>query len=218
MVPIERSGRSSSILIQSTDAHAWPEIYLQDAGWIVVDAFPEKIDESTQFPPEPDPTVGKFLADKARNKDDHKSQLREQRKHGRSFPIRLRHLPWLLPLVVLLIYGIKAWILVAPRFVNPDAVIRATQRATVLRLAEIGIHRRFGETRTEFAERIGTNFPEFAYLTKLHLRQSYGRSVGVPRANCLAIQHQTSCRARKTSSLFRRLLGRLDPRFWVLVR
>ncbi len=218
MVPTERNGKSSSILIQSTDAHAWAEIYLQDAGWIIVDAMPEKIDEATQLAPEPDPTVSQYLADKARNKDDHQSHVRKATSYSRGFPLRMKHLPWLLLLSVVGLYCVKAWILLSPWFAESGDVIRVTQRATILHLAECGIQRHFGETRTEFSARVAATYPEFVNLTECHVRQTYGFGSPLARDACLEMQLLTSKRIRLATSLFRRTIGRLDPRFWILVR
>ena len=45
MVGSERRGTGSSILLQSTDLHSWPEIYLERVGWVVVDASPERSED-----------------------------------------------------------------------------------------------------------------------------------------------------------------------------
>jgi len=218
MVPTERNGKSSSILIQSTDAHAWPEIYLEDAGWIIVDASPERIDESTQMAPEPDPTVSQFLGDKARNKDQHQQQLRDATEYSRGISLRLGHIPWALLAGILFLYGVKIWILLSPQFANENDIIRVTQRATILQLSESGIQRRFGETRTEFGQRLAATYPEFAQLSQFHVRDTYGLRQQLARVACLDIQSRTAERIRQTTGFFRRTIGRLDPRFWTLVR
>ncbi|TWT91871.1 transglutaminase domain-containing protein [Neorhodopirellula pilleata] len=217
MVPTQRNGKSSSILIQSTDAHAWPEIYLDGAGWVVADVSPEKIDESTLIAPEPDPTVGQFLADKARNKDQHQRRIREK-KYSRHFPLKLADLPWILLAAIALLYLIKSWIRWCPWIAGEEDFVRVTQRAAILHLAEIGIQRGFGETRSEFSQRISNHFPEFADLTDAHMSEVYGRGRHSTRQECLKANLQTRLRSRQSAGWPRWVIGILDPRFWTLVR
>ena len=42
------------MLILGGDAHAWPEIYLDGVGWVVVDVHPAKNLEQSGIPPDPD--------------------------------------------------------------------------------------------------------------------------------------------------------------------
>ncbi|QQR89887.1 MAG: transglutaminase domain-containing protein [Myxococcales bacterium] len=44
----------SALLLSSADSHAWPEVYFQDLGWIVMDIFPEQSLDSPPPPPDPD--------------------------------------------------------------------------------------------------------------------------------------------------------------------
>jgi len=132
--------------------------------------------------------------------------------------LRPRHIPWLLLWGFVGLYFVKIWIVLSPQFVNERDIIRVTQRATVLRLAESGIQRGFGETRTEFANRLAATYPEFARLTECHVRCTYGQGQSIARRTCLEIQGQTHKRIYHATSLLRQIIGRLDPRFWILVR
>ncbi|MEM6365970.1 MAG: transglutaminase domain-containing protein, partial [Planctomycetota bacterium] len=214
----KRSGKSSAILIMDSDAHAWPELYLENVGWVVVDASPEKIDPSTQLPQEPDKAASDFLADKARGKSEHKGELERAADPNPGVGFSWRDLLVMLVIALIGSYLFKWWIMLAPRFCPPDELAAATHRATVLQLAEVGLQRDYGETHLEFASRLASHFPEFKTISDRHAKQTYGGGTVVDRNECLELQRAVVRNRSDVTSLIRRIVGAIDPRFWVLIR
>jgi protein-glutamine gamma-glutamyltransferase len=83
---------------------------------------------------------------------------------------------------LLLLYGIKLWRRIAPAFAPARALPRVGYRRVLDQLAEAGLARRFGETREQFAARVGDISPSFIRLTELHVAASL-RDPALPRGS-----------------------------------
>jgi hypothetical protein len=213
-VPLENMSSSTSIAVQTTDAHAWCEIYLEGLGWTVMDAALEKQDPDTpQFPP-PDAATSRHLA----------SQLRGKTK-GAPGPAPARAtsgLPLLQVLAVLLAIGIatpytiKTWRRIASRVMPQRLVYRYSLVAVLDRLAEVGLVRQPGETREEFARRLAPCTPQFALLSLAHERCACG--VAAPaQYDWKSLAAATNREITSAFSRRRRLLGLANPFSWVMV-
>jgi transglutaminase-like putative cysteine protease len=161
----------SALVIQGGDAHAWPEIYLEGVGWIVLDIAAERNLDPPRQPQ--DDELQQLLGEMAREQPpEPEDEVREQ-------PHEDPPLPWMqmflvlfgLALVALLfvLYLTKAWRRIAPAFASPAALPRLAYRAALDRLAEVGVVREHGETREQFAERAKTVAPAFARATSMVL-------------------------------------------------
>lgn len=164
----------SALMVQSGDAHAWPELYLEDAGWVVLDIAPKKILDKP--PPPSDRDVQRKLAELAREPEPPEDEDTTAKPLAPKVKL---HIPWRKLLVALLVgsllvlYGIKAWRRLAPRVVPRRSLPRVAYRAALDRLAEVGYVRGEGETREAFGRRVAEELPSFATMTDWHVADQF---------------------------------------------
>jgi transglutaminase-like putative cysteine protease len=215
---IEESARQggSAMLISSGSAHAWPEVYLDGVGWVVVDVQPERsLDAAAEAP---DADLQRLLGQLARGIRPlppdggppgtfWKDWLRDAVRWAGTQAGRA------LVLALLLLYLAKLWRRAAPRFARDASLTRVAYRAELDRLAEVGMTRQRGESREAFAERVRNELPSFAALTAVHVGARFGsqraQSQGRPQLTTLT-SHVQNERARAFKP-WRRALGVLVP-------
>lgn len=225
MAETARRGQGASVMLQTTDGHAWPEIYLRGIGWITVDSFAEKSEEPP--PPQPDKQTQDQMGEQLRPKESEKDkdQKKDQPEeppgpNGDGGSARLGKIlvagAILLPLFVL--YAIKAWRRTAPRFAAAGGLARAVYRATLDRLADVGVSRQFGETREAFGRRVAALVPEFEALNEAHLRSTLGHPDALAPAAWRGLAAQTQAGIARACPPWRRVLGLLNPISWLFAR
>lgn len=211
LVP-EEQRRGSALLVLNNQAHAWPELYLADVGWVVLDIAPA---ENLDPPGEPlDEALLDALADLAQN----------QRPQMQSNPIDYTAL-WRGVLLVLQVgavlvvmgffgshYTVKVWRRMRPRLVGGQTLPRVGYRVTLDWLAEVGWIRESGETREHFAERLSVQLPAFETLTQMHLQAAFGPpDRGVDVASWWQTIRAVRIEIRGQTAWWRRWLGLLNP-------
>lgn len=214
-VEAARRGKSSSLLIEKKDAHAWAELYLNGVGWLPIEVTPEQVED----PPEPFAAkdLQQLLGEMARKPpapeaDAEPPVLKE-------WLARLRAaLPYLALALILLAYGVKLWRLYRPGQADDP---RLAYRAGLDRAAELGFVRGYGVSRERFAGGLLSQSPSFYALTEVHTAAFFGsdrpeRAAGGESYRQLAAQAgEELSRARPA---WRRWLGRLNPLSWLLSR
>ena len=147
------------ILLHLGDRHAWPEIYVQNQGWVVADITPAQAENEQALVPD------QKLLEELMSKIDPAEVISEppptptQSDEGstpdQAAAIDRRNLFLIAAAICTLWLGLKAWL----RFgylvtVNPGRRIKRRYVALASLLVDLGRPREFGETRSEYSRRI----------------------------------------------------------------
>ncbi len=214
---VEEGARAggSTIMIRSGDAHAWPEIYLEDIGWVVVDLAPQTtLDEPIQAP---DRALQRMLGEMMRQPED-EEWLEDQLARQIDFAAVAGFLLKILLALLGVAYAIKLYRAQAPRFVRPRQLYRVAYRAALDRLSGAGLWRRYGESREHFADRSAPLSPSFARLTEEHLKAALGSRRLAEEAMLRRLTDAVGSDLRQRLPVWKRVLATIHPVPWIWAR
>ena len=169
-VPAEQQ-KGSAILVLANDAHSWPEFYVEELGWVILDVAPQTVLDEMGDPP--DMELLNALEELARAEVD--SQFRKA-VNWRALWNEYRGL--FMNGVFFLLTLVMTWL-----------IVHKTRRRVLYRrtptthwvyvsaldaLAEQGWVRQKGESPEQFAERIQTECPSFSPIVWAHVGAVYG--------------------------------------------
>lgn len=215
-----RDRRGSALMILSSRAHAWPEIWIDGLGWHPLDVAPQTYLDPPVAPPDYD--LQSMLAEMAREEGKQYEQMekidfRQILKAIVSMVFSL--LPWLIGALMFLAYGLKLERRLAYRFEKGDNKINALYRAALDKLADSGMKRERGQGRLSFAQTVERDIPSLVPLTRAHLSHAFGREGTKQDVSGLERHFQTLHQEVVTSvPLWRRILGALNPISWYFNR
>lgn len=220
MVQSEVLGPASSITIDSAEPEGALDAFgvmagqsahgSESGGWIVMDVSPETVLDPP--PPPPDPQLQRLLGEMARGQ----SVMPLEGPQPRPIAEMLRRaarpaglaIAAILFAIVMLGYTVKLWRRGMPLVSSAPRVL---YRASLDRLAEAGLRRRWGESREAFASRCRAQLPSLAPLTGLHLAAAFGGRAGGAGAKMRELSRALSRERRAAVPFWRRLLGLLNP-------
>ncbi|MGB5809796.1 MAG: transglutaminase domain-containing protein [Polyangiales bacterium] len=206
----------SSLLLSGAASHAWPEIYVEDFGWVVLDVYPQRALDPPEAPMDPD--LQRLLGELARGASPipiSATDLPKLQELARGATLAVATWALILLLVTLFfLYAIKGWRRLAPRFAPVATLPRVAYRAELDRMGELAILRDPGESRESFAERVRGEVPAFQSLTRAHVASAFGPT---PTDGAMVVQDAAAVRGqiRALFPAWKRFLGAATPWSWL---
>lgn len=221
-VPASNRAGGSSLLIQAINGHAWPEVYLEGIGWVIVDPAPSRtlVDMSV----DPQNSLQQLLGDMLRDEASFDEFISAQEGSAISLVAIVRALSFACAALLLLAYGVKIYRQRAPYLARPAQRYRLSYRATLDTLSAFGLRRRYGESREGFARRISDTSPSFSAMTYSHLLAALGTRLNTPdiitvdmakEPDWLALDKQIRQEVKQHTPWWKRIVAFFNPISWM---
>tara|TARA_B110000444_G_scaffold27669_1_gene22779 strand:+ start:107 stop:2242 length:2136 start_codon:yes stop_codon:yes gene_type:complete len=215
-VPASNKAGASSLLIQAIHGHAWPEIYLRDIGWVIVDPAPQQtlVDMTT----DPQNDLQQLLGDMLRNDASFDDFLQSQQTSSINLQLILNVLYALIFATLLSAYLIKYYRIWIPAHAATNKQYRLSYRAMLDQLAAVGLHRQFGESREQFSRRVEIVAPSMQKLTDKHLALALGsqNKNSIDAAKWTELRSTIAQEIGRNTQTWKKVVAWINPFSWLL--
>lgn len=215
-VPASNRAGGSALLIQAIHGHAWPEVYFEDYGWVIIDPAPQQtlVDMTT----DPQNNLQQLLGDMLRNEASFNDFLAADQESLFPWAAIANTLYGLVAAAIAAGYAVKFYRLRVPGTGPAGSHHRQAYRAMLDQLGAMGYRRRRGESRESFAARMRELAPSFEAATRQHLAAALGRPT--PGTDDTAFNWQSSHaelrrQLEQKVPRWKRVLGTLNPYSWL---
>ncbi|MEX0619944.1 MAG: transglutaminase domain-containing protein [Pseudohongiellaceae bacterium] len=217
-VPASNRAGGSSLLIQAINGHAWPEVYFEGLGWVIIDPAPQQtlVDMSV----DPQDSLQQMLGDMLRDESSFQEYLASQQSSMIPWQAMLNAIYLLMLLTLVSGYAVKYYRLWIPYHTSEAERYRLSYRAVLDKLAAVGIRRRYGESREAFALRVGNMAPSFPKITRGHLSHALGgeHHAGPQALDWASLDRSVADELEQQTPLWKRVLAAVNPYSWLLTR
>lgn len=215
-VPASDRAGGSALLVRAIHGHAWPEIYFEGIGWVIVDLAPQQalVDMTTT----PLDSLQQLLGDMLRGDASFQDFLQSQRGTGPDLQALLQAMSMALLLGLLAAYGVKWYRQWQAGRASDDYCHLYTYRAVLDYLAGFGLRRHYGESREEFARRLASLSPSFALMTDAHLSRALGSAQVLGEPGWPALRARVLHELKQNTHPWQRALGAIHPLTWLWSR
>jgi protein-glutamine gamma-glutamyltransferase len=215
-VPASNKAGGSSLLIQAIHGHAWPEIYFRDIGWVIVDPAPQQtlVDMTT----DPQNSLQQLLGDMLRNDASFDDFMQSQQSAAFNFQLLLNSLYALLLAALITAYSVKFYRIWIPSRAATNKQYRLSYRAMLDQLSAVGLHRRFGESREQFARRVEIVSPSMQEMTAQHLALALGSAdkSSIDAGKWSQLRNAIAAEINHNTQTWKKVLAWLNPFSWLL--
>lgn len=216
-----RDRRGSALMILSSRAHAWPEVWIEGLGWYPMDVAPQTYLDPPVPPPDFD--LQSMLAEMAREEGEEYEQIEQvdlRQILRQIVAMMLAFSPWLFGALLFLCYGLKLERRFGYMFEKGENKIHAYYKSAIDKTYDAGLYRDHGQGRLSFAEKHQNELPSLTALTRAHLAHRFGKE-GSQKLDQKALQadfQEFTAQLSRTVPLWRRVLGALNPIGWYFSR
>ncbi len=217
-VPAVNRAGGSSLLIQAVHGHAWPEIYFRDVGWVIVDPAPQQtlVDMTT----DPQNNLQQLLGDMLRNEASFNDFLQSQQTSFIQLQTLLNAVYMTLLITLLTAYMVKFYRLWVPVSAGENSQYRVSYRAVLDKLSAVGLHRRYGESREQFADRASVLAPSIKQITRNHLAYALGgkESVALNTQQWTQMRSSINREIQFNTVTWKKVVALLNPFSWLMTK